>query len=728
MSVKFEIKGMLAKLLSTEDLIVEHKKVSTACFNVHTRVLTLPMWEKASDNIYTMLVLHEISHALFTPDDDWTEIVKVPQQFVNICEDVRVEKLCKRKYPGSPKTFFAGYKELNEQDFFMLEGQDVSTFNLADRANLYFKIGNFIDLSFNPEEKEIIDMIADIETFEDTLHAAEVLYKYCKKEKEQEKVSDLEDNQKETGVSSGEEQEQEQESQSEESEQQESEEKTPEGQQSEESGSNEETSETPQTVENSEKNEEPEVRTVDALDEKIKDLVSNDGYENNYIEIPKLNLETVIAKNSEIHQVIDEYFSEQQIKFNNAQKLLGKETRNIYIDVNIEFKKFKVSAQKEVNYLVKEFECRKAADAYARTSTARTGTLDTARLHTYMFNDDLFKKVSVIADGKNHGLIFILDWSGSMSSILMDTLKQLFNLMWFCKKVSIPFEVYAFTNEWNYPNYNDGKIPPYHYEKKDGLLSVESNFSLMNFFTSKVTNQKLEHQMENIWRVANYMANPYGMKYSCPSRVNLSGTPLNESLIALHQILPQFQKENKLQKVQCVILTDGEASQLPYHVEINRSRLDTVKETYIGIRAVNAKSTFLRDRKIGTTYKFEYGYHQYTDTLLRNLKDKFPTVNFIGIRVINGRDAGRFINLYHNHGDKEYFKIMSDWKKMKSFTITKSGYDAYFGLSSSALSQDTDFDVHVTATKAQIKSAFAKSLKSKKMNKKVLGEFIELVA
>ena len=64
---------------------------------------------------------------------------------------------------------------------------------------------------------------------------------------------------------------------------------------------------------------------------------------------------------------------------------------------------------------------------------------------------------------------------------------------------------------------------------------------------------------------------------------------------------------------------------------------------------------------------------------------------------------------------------------MRSFTIKNSGYHAYFGLSSSALSQDTEFDVKEDATKAQIKSAFAKSLKTKKLNKKVLGEFISLV-
>ena len=41
---------------------------------------------------------------------------------------------------------------------------------------------------------------------------------------------------------------------------------------------------------------------------------------------------------------------------------------------------------------------------------------------------------------------------------------------------------------------------------------------------------------------------------------------------------------------------------------------------------------------------------------------------------------------------------------------------------------DTGFKVAEDASKAQIKTAFAKSLSSKKMNKKILGEFIQLVA
>ena len=105
---------------------------------------------------------------------------------------------------------------------------------------------------------------------------------------------------------------------------------------------------------------------------------------------------------------------------------------------------FRRSAQKEVNYLVKEFECRKSADAYARATVSKTGVLDCTKLHSYKYNEDLFKKITTLPDGKNHGFIFVLDWSGSMSTVLMDTIKQLYNLVWFCKKVQIPFQVFAF--------------------------------------------------------------------------------------------------------------------------------------------------------------------------------------------------------------------------------------------------------------------------------------------
>ena len=116
--MKHEIKSTLAKLLATEDLIVEHKNVETAQFNVQSRVLTLPNWEKASEGIFDMLVCHEVGHALYTPDRDWTEGRVLSQSFINIVEDARIEKLMKRRYEGESKTFFNAYNELSDIDFF----------------------------------------------------------------------------------------------------------------------------------------------------------------------------------------------------------------------------------------------------------------------------------------------------------------------------------------------------------------------------------------------------------------------------------------------------------------------------------------------------------------------------------------------------------------------------------------------------------------------------------
>jgi len=726
MAVQHEIKSQLAKLLATEDLVVEHRQVETAQFNVHTRVLTLPLWEKASNVVYDLLVGHEVGHALFTPDEDWLEKVKVPPQFVNIVEDARVEKLMKRKYMGLAKTFFNGYKELNAQDFFVLENEDISKMNLADRANLWFKIGNHVDIPIERgEEMDIINAIAETETFADVLIVAEQLYRFCKQEKENEEKVDDTDSQEQQGDSQSPANELVESNSS-------SSEEEGESNKSSESEGDSGRSGNDGIPSNSAGNSgEPEVRTADSLEEKLRDLVNSEGCDNVYVEIPKVNLDTVIAKNFNVHKEISDSFNHQQEIHNQHAEERGFPPLNLYNQVDTEFNKFKKSAQKEVNYLVKEFECRKAADSYARATTARTGILDCSRLHTYKYNEDLFKKVSVIPDGKNHGLVFVLDWSGSMSDVMLDTCKQLFNLVWFCKKVSIPFEVYAFTQEWRRGeyDYDTGKYSAAdvtsHYVKKEGLLQVDETFSMMNILTSKVSGKELDNQMLNIWRLASCFANTYRSSYTYSNRMSLSGTPLNEALIALHQILPKFQKENKLQKVQCIVLTDGEANQIPYHTEVKRP---WEKERHIGCRSLIPMKSFLRDRKLGTTYKIDYGYHQFTDTLLKNLKDNFSYINFIGIRVLEGRNVSRFIHLYHDHADNKYEKIQSDWKKYRSFSITNSGYDVYFGLSATALAQDTEFEVADDATKSQIKSAFVKSLKTKKLNKKVLGEFISLVA
>jgi hypothetical protein len=459
---------------------------------------------------------------------------------------------------------------------------------------------------------------------------------------------------------------------------------------------------------------------MESLEEALKDLVDHNGIENVYLELPKLDLNKIIVPNAEIHDKCKEYWG-------SWREEQGYTTEEIFGEVDKKFVEFKRSAQKEVNYLVKEFECRKAAESYARATTARTGVLDCTKLHTYKYNEDLFKKVTTLADGKNHGLVFILDWSGSMGDVMGDTVKQLFNLVWFCKKVSIPFEVYAFTSDYplvSYDEENKATIRELAYTKKDGLVQVGEWFSLMNMLTSKTNSKTLEEQMKNIFRLATAFRYNCYTRYQIPYGLSLSGTPLNETLIALHQILPKFQKENKLQKVQCVVLTDGEAAMLKYHREVQRRWEDNpfMGTAYIG------PNSFLRDRKTGMTYSLDCEWYEFTDILLRNLRDKFKDINFIGIRVLESRDAGSFIRRYCGYYGEKHDKTMTEWRKQKAFSIKSSGYTTYFGLSANALAQDADFEVAEDATKTQIKSAFAKSLKSKKMNKKILGEFVELVA
>jgi hypothetical protein len=695
MPVLQEIKSQLAKLLATEDLVVEHRKVSTAQFNVHSRVLTLPMWESASNVVYDLLVGHEVGHALYTPDEDPPK--GIPHSFINIVEDARIEKLMKRKYPGMGKTFFKGYNQMSDDDFFKIADEDVNEFNLADRANLYFKIGNFVDILFSDKEMAIVRMIGDCETFEDAVKVAEVLYKYCKKEVNNEK-QDIEAPKS-------------QEQSSQDQVEQQSEESKPQGIIEDESENSED---------NGEPENEPEIETADSLSDSIEQLAKTDGIETVYVEVPKVNLDTIIVSNQLVHEYID-------AKFNYQQVIADEMNYKIFDQPDKDFIQFKRSAQKEVNYLVKEFECKKAADSYARATTARTGVLDCTKLHTYKYNDDLFRKVTTLADGKSHGLVFMLDWSGSMQYTLMDTCKQMFNLLWFCKKVGIPFDVYAFTSEWG--THRDDDFPHQlvdHYERKENLLAIDNQFNLLNILSSKTSSKELERQMINVWRHAYAFCRIYNCSYSWGRKMSLSGTPLNESLVCLHQILPKFQRENKLQKVQCIVLTDGEACPLNHHKLIKRYWENNTE--FLGTARHDQWKTILRDRKTGNMYKFESAnYNGFTDVMLKNLKDNFPEVNFIGIRLLAPRDSHNFLKLYYDYGS-ELTKLQNEWKKEKSFVIRKSGYDAYFGLSCSALAQDVEFDVDEGATKAKIKSAFVKSLKTKKLNKKVLGEFISLVS
>ena len=686
--INYEIKSQLAKLLATEDLVVENQNVDTACFDVETRVLTLPMWEKASSDVYDMLVGHEVGHALFTPNE-WDFLGKIPKAYVNVTEDARIEKLMKRKYPGLSKSFYKGYKELSEEDFFAIGNEDISKMTLPDRVNLFYKIGNFIQVPFTPEEQEIVDLVGKTETFEEVLFAAEQMFNFVKDQQKQE-LPNLRSPQQTDEGESGE---------SSEQYPVDSDTDTPQGDLNPEEDIDTDTESN---------NGDPfEVSTDESFTQGAQSLTDTTGHrrETEYYEVPKVDLEDIIVTNKEIHDLLMLHYVEQE--------------REYFQNADTDYKNFKKSAQREVNYLVKEFECKKAADAYSRSTVARTGVLDCSKLHTYKYNEDLFRKVNVIPDGKNHGLIFVLDWSGSMCDQMEDTIKQLYNLVWFCSKVNIPFDVYAFTNSYHYNDYHrsSNNIDDIRDQAKLGNFVIPLDFSMMNILTSDVPKSHLDIQMKNLYRLV-WTFRHY-VSYSVPHQLGLSGTPLNEALVTLHQIIPQFKKQHQLQKVQCVVLTDGEAHQLYHWGRYNDYKTGESK------LCPNSPSRngYVRNRKTGHTYQIDLSYWSFTDTLLKDLKQSFPDTNFIGFRIVPPREFSHFVRRYTFISEQDSKKARKD----KSYTIKNSGYESYFVLLQNSLSSDTTFNVDEGESKSKIKSAFMKSLKAKTLNKKVLSQFMDLV-
>ena len=734
-----EIKGNLARLLATENLVVEHRKVPTAQFNVDSRVLTLPLWDLASNAVYDMLVGHEVGHALFTPNVDFREQVDCPKDFVNVIEDARIEKLMKRKYAGLRKSFAQGYTELNNKDFFEVADKDLSEFSLIDRINLHFKLGATALVPFNGSEMVFVARTDQAETFEEVLQIAQDVYNWEQTEKTQEieVASDDQDGTSEMPISD-----------EGESEKGESSSQPTSGGSAGGAGSSkfdkidaEDLEQMAQDEDiddlfdelygedDSESDEGGEHGTTSqtqrSFDDKSGKLSSESHLDSTYVEIPKdINLEDFVVDWKVLHKWIGQHHDAQ-----------GKE---LFEFADHDYKEFRAKSQKEVNYMVKEFECRKSADAYARAGESKTGVLDTTKLHTYKYNEDVFKKITVLPDGKNHGMIFVLDWSGSMSYELLPTVKQLLNLTAFCKKVQIPFEVYAFTNEWTIAQRaidNNPEAPdaPYRYRsksesiKKNEILLDKGYFHLMNFVSSRSNSKDYERMCLQLFREARYYCRrQYGAPtyYNTPG-VGLSGTPLNEAIILLNYIVPQFRKDNDLQKVNCVVLTDGDACTTAYGREWVGKNEFGEDEPRLSTHRID-HGVILRDRQTGIVYR-QFTYGDCTNIFIQQLKDRNPDVNILGFRILNGSQLSSYVCTYG--GGMEYYpQIQKQWRKEKSAIIPNPvAYSALYAISNNAIDADTTFEAK-SDKKADISRAFRKMLSNKAVNKKLLNSFVGMVA
>ena len=87
-----------------------------------------------------------------------------------------------------------------------------------------------------------------------------------------------------------------------------------------------------------EEDEDPEVKTDASLEEKLKDLIGHSEYpETLYLEIPNLNLDTIIAPNKEVHDICDEFY----------ENVISTSPDDAYLSHDDNYEKFKKSAQKK---------------------------------------------------------------------------------------------------------------------------------------------------------------------------------------------------------------------------------------------------------------------------------------------------------------------------------------------------------------------------------------------
>ena len=744
-----EIKGSLARLLATENLVVEHKQVPTASFDVAKRVLTLPMWTKASDIVYNMLVGHEVGHALYTPNDE--EVFKnapCPLGYINVTEDARIEKLMKRKYPGISKDFHGGYSELHEDDFFSVEDTDLNELTLIDRINLHFKIGAYAMMPFSPAETPLRDAVGRSETFQEAIDAAEAIYKFMKAQQAEEEKQQEEEQQQQQqtlqvptqGGGQGE--------------QSDGEREYPDFPQGEDlsEGKSESQDEQPvnsfqHDVDTPDNQMQPSnkhgentnqgygrpsievVATQESFDDASQSLADRAATEIKYATFPKkVHHEEIIVPASLIWKAAEKDW-ETEVEF---AKESG--TENPFIEVDRKFVEFSKQTSKDVNYMVKEFECKKAASAYARASVAKTGVLDTAKLHTYKFNDDVFKKVTRTPEGKNHGLVFLVDWSGSMAGEIHETILQIINLCQFCKKVGIPFDVYSFVVDGGLCQLHAGcdHMDPY-YESEGVQISsrnedeffLDRRFRYGNLLTSDVNQKTFNHHCKLLYRIANYYRTRCHwnrVEPRPPAFMGLGGTPLNEALVVMQSYLGKWKAQHNVEKCHLIVLTDGESQCLP------TTKAGKSYGVFTGFYPdYGHYNTVIRHR--GRHFKTVHNANSdMTNRLLEIIRETNPGSNVLGIRICPGRGFAHYLRYLGIWDQKKIEKVQKQFKKKRCAVINNTGYNELYVIASNSYSEDTAMEVEADATKTEIKRAFAKSLKSKSVNRNLLSSFVCQIA
>lgn len=674
----------LAKLLAHENINIIRGNVRTASFDIKNRVLVLPRWKDMSKEAEQMLIGHEVGHALFTSLEKYGKVFEKENKhlrgYANIVEDARIEARMKERYPGLRKTFVDGYKYLNDKDFFGIKGRDINKLLLIDRINLYFKLGYTSGVKFTPEEQVFVQRVERCTNETEVLALAEEIYEYSKKKK-QDILSQLDDLLAEEKFSD---------------ESEEDEYDFDDFDADEESDDIVSKNRQEQTTSNKSYGDfkdgvDPEIapETLDRLESKLSEY-ADDSIHFEYFE-PTFHTEF----SGDVVIGYQRVISELKGRIEAREAISRKQVDD-----------FKMTTSSMVNYLVKEFEMRKSASAYKRAKISKLGQLNTNKLYAYKIKDDIFKQVMTVKDGKKHGMVFLLDWSGSMMNNINETVEQLINLAMFCQKCQISYRVFAFTDGYGEERY---------YEQTPKVinqngLGKDCDFKLLELFSDKMTNAEFNSMISLMlnrpWRFRDY---------------GLNGTPLEEAMVYMVKFLEKFKIENKVEKLSFITLTDGEGGEL---YGIDKGAVDGMR--YIGHKHTRVKC-ILRD----PITKKEYPLGENANTQMiafRNLIRDRLDARVLGFYIIsrNTNEIRRFIknNIEKDKRTMTPEEIQTSLRRDKYSLVEMNGYDEFYLLTTTKIEDEALENVKPEMSAAAISNRLSKMMNAKRVSRVVLDRFI----
>lgn len=737
-TLNIESKSQLAKLFATENLSVEHNNVKTASFDLENRIVTLPIFKNPKGDVYDMLTAHECSHALHTPLKAWSKLEDPKYRaYVNVIEDTRIDKLIQKKYPGVVKNYINAFDILMKDNFFGLKDKNVNTdLMLIDKINMYYKSSKKLNIKFSKEEQSWVDRIDNIKTFTDVLKIAKELYGWQEKQLEQlSKLPDfdnhplaknykLDKNGKSTIKVSV---------------QTESDQLN--GNSKSEDNKDGETSNVANP--NGHGGDNVKVNTgltciTDQNFEASKDKLLDKTKKYKYVTLPK-----PILKNSFVsyQQFLKDMKDNNSFYFKEKNQDRNVEYIKFFNWIKQDFLRFKKDSSKTVMYLVKEFEMKKAATAYKRATVDKTGVIDSLKLKNYKFSDDIFKRLTILPNSKNHGMIMLLDWSGSMCDVISKTVHQLCNLIWFCQKINIPFEVYLFKDLKE-----TDKEKTQTFEFKNGNMCADKGM-LVNVASHKMKKTVLHESLLYLYQMSFYFNRNYSYStdngftgYCIPisSDYHLTSTPLNEAILMCDKLIPVFQSKYKVEKLSFITLTDGEANG-----EMADYVYDTSKPTNKSLREYGAQIVIKDVKKRYTTVKtFEdRSYNSrtaLTASLLKMIKDKYnvTTIGFYLSKRVNKHSFEQFVpSVIYKNGQYQgvnpnFEKYRKQFLKDKVIEISKQGYDSYYVVNAKdmAVENFTLGNIDANESTSNIKKMFTKSMRNRIYSRVLLNKFIEKIA